>query len=72
MPIIGDYCYERLSTTAIRTFSIHREKSDKKRENTKIPLTYSSHGEVFLPVFPERMGTAQIIFSTSVPVFMIM
>ncbi|KAF1078463.1 hypothetical protein MKMG_00614 [Methanogenium sp. MK-MG] len=65
MPIIWDYCYEHLFMTATRAFSIHRGDMNHPEY-----LLYSSHGEVCLPVFPERIGTAQIIFSMPVPVFM--
>ncbi len=68
MPIIRDYCYERLFVTAVSTCSIHRKT---RTDSDMIFCRYSSHGVVFLPVVPERIGTAQIIFSMPVPVFMI-
>lgn len=76
MPIIRDYCYERVGRTPGAPLPIVGETGKKeipiqpastKKQEKNI---YSSHGVVSFPVIPENIGTVQIIFIIPSPVFM--
>ena len=78
MPIIRDYCYEHLDRNTqdhLLTITGGQEKNceiipppTEKNRSEKYP--YSSHGVVSFPFIPGKMGTVQIIFIISSPVFM--